>query len=99
MGFINSLDIRIAIFQIPHRCSRASGPDCRIVLASSDSPALEPYDYAWSAIDRSHGLNDPGPPSPPAEVHDPNPNRRAGFQSICFGHTHLAPREAALIVQ
>ncbi len=79
MRFINTFDIRIAIFQISHRCSRDPGPDCRIVLACFANPALEPYDYAWSAIDCLHGLNDSGPPSPPGEVYDPNPDRRARF--------------------
>lgn len=88
MGFINPLDIRIAMFQVSHR-SGDRGTHCRMVLAFSSKPVLEPYDYAWSAIDCLYGLNDPGPPSPLGEVYDPNPNRRARFQSIYLGEVHL----------
>jgi len=89
MGFINTFDIRITPFQKSHRGSRDLGPDCRIALASIFKPVLEPYDYAWSAIDCLYGLNDPRPPSRLGEVNDPNPNRRARFQSIYFGELHL----------
>jgi hypothetical protein len=89
MGLINTFDIRVASFQISHRCTRNPGPDCRIALESSGKPAFEPYHNAWSATDYLYGLNAPGPPSPPSEVYDPNPDWRTRFQFVYFGKAHF----------
>jgi hypothetical protein len=90
MGFINTLDIRIAMFQISHWSGGDPDPHCRIVLASSGKPALEPHTYAWSFISCLYGLNYSGPPTALPELYDPNPNWRAKFQFVYFDKTHLA---------
>ena len=90
MGFIDTFDIRIAIFEISHRSGGDSGARHRIVEASSVSAALEPDDYARFVMTYLYGINYSRPPTPLGELYEPNPNRRAGFQSISLGDAHLA---------